>query len=161
MEFKMKQNFKSLLALLGLSSFLTCANAVPCIITIVKSDCWGDYNVHVELSEQNTNVLLADVVLPKNISFQRIQLDCKPLQEIVAKASFSPEIFEDQKGHFFAAKKAQKMPDTLPSPGSAWAFNLCYPSDFSNLPSPLKATGSCACDYSRLPTIKIMENPVK
>lgn len=129
--------------------------ASPCVVTIAKSVCWGDYQVHVELLDRINNQLLADTVLEKNQYWTRVTFDCKPLQVIKARAAFTPAIFKNDEGRFFMAKRFWAFPQSAPTPGSEWTFNICFDQEFSNLPMPLKANGNCACDFSKIPPVTL------
>jgi hypothetical protein len=157
----MKQNLKKLLGLYSLPTFLTLAHAVPCVFTVIKSDCWGDYKVQVTLSDRNANVPLHTFDLQKNDYFQRIQMDCRPSQVIAAQAQFSPPIFNGDTGKMYNANVFWMIPVVTTEPGAGWSYNICFSKDFANVPFPLGVTGNCDCDFSRVPTFILKENLAK
>lgn len=149
----MKGNLNKFLGLVCLNFVIGQAFAVPNVITFVKNNCWLDYQVHFRIHDRTTGKHLGEVVIPKNQAWARVQFDAAENQVLAIQASFSPAIFEADKGRMYPANRFWKMPDNHPIAGSVWTFNVCFDQEFANAPMPPSATGNCACDFSRIPAI--------
>jgi len=143
-----------LMAIIGLNLLQSISYALPCVVTLVKNTCWGDYEVHIELRNIMSG-LLADAVIPKNQYWTRVTFDCQSKQTVKAFAAFTPAIFAKDEGAFFNAKRFWLLPPEDPKAGSAWTFTIRFPDDFSNIPQPLTGGGNNCTYDSQIPPVKV------
>lgn len=130
------------------------AYAIDCYITIMKGTCWKDYDVTIEAFDATTG----DSLIPKthldgkdptklNDFWVRVPFKCQAKQGIKFGASFSPAIWENNKGKIYPSADTIYLPETAKKDIFAWNIPICYPSGFSNLPIPPALSGSgCNCD---------------
>jgi len=124
------------------------ALAFPCFLTVVKDRCWAEYNVSVTVYNTKDDASLMTVVVPKGKSWMRKSFVCEHAQKLRFAASFTPNIWETDKGVVFAAKSYWTLPETIPLKDTAWEIPICYPDAFPGVPFPPRATGRCGCDFS-------------
>lgn len=140
----------------GLCLLLLCiqnAFAVPCVITVIKSPCWSDYDVSVNILDASSNSSLSKVTITKGVSWQRTTFECQPEQVLSANATFTPEIWKGQQGIIYQSVRFWGLPNQAPESGSSWSINICYPKQFKGVPSPLNAT-NCECSLDGIPPVE-------
>jgi hypothetical protein len=143
-----------------LSLVVTCPSwAITCYYTLAKDSCWINYNVSVEVIDSRTGGVLATVTVPKGQAWTRQTFDCKPAQKLTYIARFSPVFWESDIGKTYSAINYWSLPDAVQQGDSAWNVSVCYPSDFSLVPTPPSATAECTCDFTRIPEIKPKQLP--
>lgn len=151
-------NLSNLKHMLGiLFAFTGNVYALPCVVTVIKSPCWSDYSVTVNIMDSTYNTLLSKIVITKGTSWQRVTFDCKPSQVLSANASFTPVIWENQKDVIYQSDRFWKLPEKAPEQGALWSINMCYPMQFSNVPSPLDTT-NCDCSMDGIPPVENANN---
>ena len=142
--------------LMGLSLlfFYPCSWAAQCVLTLVKDSCWTDYQVNVQFNDKLSNKLVTTVNIPAKQNWSRVKFDCAPGQILGGIATFSPIVFSSEKNNTYAGVRFWNLPQSEPEPGVIWSLQICFGSDFANLPFPPKATGNCKCDVSGIPPVQ-------
>lgn len=127
--------------------------AITCYYTLVKDNCWSKYTVTVDVMDAPTSKVLTTVVLPPGKSWVRQTFPCDAGAKLMYRAQFSPSIWESDKDQIYYAKNYWSLPNDVNPGDSAWNVSVCYPSDFSQVPFPPEATGTCKCDFDDIPAI--------
>ncbi|KTD60646.1 periplasmic protein [Legionella sainthelensi] len=127
--------------------------AITCYFTLAKDNCWNNYTVTVDVMDAATAKVLTTAVIPPGKSWVRQIFPCTPKEKLIYRAQFSPVIWEREKGQIYYAKNYWSLPNDINSGDSAWNVSVCYPSDFSQIPLPPEATGTCKCDFDSIPII--------
>ncbi|KTD63310.1 periplasmic protein [Legionella santicrucis] len=127
--------------------------AITCYFTLVKDNCWNKYTVTVDVMDAATAKILTTVVIPPGKFWVRQTFPCTPKEKLIYRARFSPTMWESEKGKIYYAKNYWSLPNEINSGDSAWNVSVCYPSDFSQIPFPPEATGTCKCDFDSIPVI--------
>ncbi|KTD74174.1 hypothetical protein [Legionella tucsonensis] len=135
-----------------LSSSLWAAE-VTCYYTLVKDNCWTDYNVSVDVMDAVTAKVLTTVTVPAKKSWIRQTFPCTPGQKLIYEAQFSPVFWQNDVGKTYIAKNYWSLPHSINPGDSAWNVTVCFSSDFSLVPLPPKGSGNCSCDFSDIPAI--------
>lgn len=128
--------------------------AFPCYLTVAKDTCWTNYNVTIQAFDAQTNALLTTVMIPTDSSWRREKFTCQPSQKIRFAATFSPIIWEQDKGRVYAGTDFWSLPDEPKADELAWNIPLCFSAQFSELPLPPTATGHCRCETGTIPPIE-------
>lgn len=126
--------------------------SLPCVITVVKSRCWSDYDVSVDILDSTYSTSLSKVNIAKGVGWQRTTFDCKPSQVLSANATFTPAIWKNQQGVVYQSVRFWKLPEQAPVAGSIWTINMCYPMHFKNVPAPVDTT-NCECSMDGIPPV--------
>ena len=87
-------------------------------------------------------------------SWARQAFTCQPGDTFSFVASFSPVFWQSDAGKTYAALSDRKLPASITSGDAAWSVTLCYPRDFSAVPLPPDASGSCVCDTSKVAPVQ-------
>ncbi|KTD09104.1 periplasmic protein [Legionella gratiana] len=127
--------------------------AITCYYTLAKDNCWSNYTVTVDVMDAATAKVLTTAIIPPGKSWVRQSFLCEPGQKLMYRAQFSPAIWESGKGESYYAKNYWSLPNEVNPGDSAWNVSVCYPSDFSQIPLPPDATGTCKCDFDSIPAI--------
>lgn len=127
---------------------------MTCYYTLVKDNCWTQYNVRVEVTDAVTFKALTTVAVPAGTSWTREAFSCTPGQKLFYKARFSPPIWESDKDKVYSAITYWSLPSEIKSGETAWNISVCYPASFSDIPLPPDAAGNCRCDFSSVPGIE-------
>lgn len=143
---------KILIALLCVC-FSISVQAFPCFLTLVKDNCWTNYNVSVGATNATTGKLITTVTVLQGKSWTRQAFDCEPAEAISFVASFSPVFWENDVGKTYAALRDWRLPEAIATGDTAWNITLCYPGQFSEVPLPPDASGTCACKTDDIPPI--------
>lgn len=142
-------------ALIGLGfccSFQTWA--FPCFVTLVKDSCWTDYNVTVTIATAQTGKQVASVIVPQGQSWVRQSFTCQPGESLAFSAIFDPVFWENDKGKVYPGQSNWQLPQAIKKGETAWNINVCYPSEFAEVPLPPQANGSCKCITENIPPVK-------
>jgi len=125
----------------------------PCYFTLVKDNCWTNYDVTVVVTDANTSDILTRAVVPKGQQWIRSAFVCQPSQKLNYVATFAPTIWEGEENTKYTALSYWTLPAS-PDPGvSAWEIPACYSGDFSQVPLPPTAISSCKCNFKAVPPI--------
>jgi hypothetical protein len=145
---------KPLIFLIGmnLSGLL---HAFTCHITIVKDNCWSDYDLNLEVFETRNEHTLLQTTLFEGKTYIRKTFECHAKQEISYKATFSPLIWEKDKDKVYYAKQSITLPEEVHPGEKAWTIDVCFSKQFSNVPMPPTAGQRCECDFDHLPPISL------
>ena len=128
--------------------------AIMCYFTLVKDNCWIKYNVSVDVMDAVTAKVLTTVTVPAGKPWARVTFPCETNgQKLMYHAQFTPSIWESEKGKVYSARNYWSLPNEVNAGDSAWNVSVCYPSDFSEVPLPPEASGTCKCDFSVIPDI--------
>jgi hypothetical protein len=128
--------------------------AITCYYTLAKDNCWLRYNVSVDVMDALSAKVLTTITVPAGKSWGRVTFSCETNgQKLMYRARFTPSIWESEKGETYLAKNYWSLPNSVKPGDSAWNVSVCYPSDFSEVPLPPEATGTCKCDFSGIPEI--------
>lgn len=127
--------------------------AITCYYTLAKDNCWNKYTVTVDVMDALTSKTLTTAIIPPGKSWVRQTFQCEPGEKLMYRAHFSPSIWESEKGNMYYAKNYWSLPTEINPGDSAWNVSVCYSSDFSQVPFPPEATGTCRCDFDSIPMI--------
>ena len=130
------------------------AHAFPCFITLVKDNCWTDYDVDVTVINVSNEKVLTTIHIPKGESWVRYELPCDPKQTVMFRAVFSPVFWESDAKKVYFGERYWSFPEKIDAGAEAWNMNICFTRHFADVPLPPKASGHCACDMASLPPIK-------
>ena len=129
--------------------------AIQCYYTLVKDNCWLNYDVNVDVFDADTSKPLTRVVVPKGQAWSRVAFPCHANgQKLIYQAQFSPVFWENDKNKVFSAKDYWLLPNTVNPGDSAWNVPVCFSKDFAEVPMPPEATGACVCDFKSVPEIE-------
>lgn len=145
-------NTKGLVLVLGLAASSS-VWSFNCYFTLVKDNCWLKYNVNVRVIDASTEKEVLSVSVPAGQAWARETFACSPKQSLTYLASFTPVIWESEKGKVYNSVTNWILPDTIKPGDKAWTISVCYPKSFVQVPMPPEATSSCACDFSAVPPI--------
>ena len=129
-------------------------HAFPCFITLIKDNCWTNYNVVVNVSDPSTEKELLAITVPKGKSWVRQGFTCQPKQALSLVASFTPVFWKDDAGKTYRDHRNWALPEEISRGDTAWNINVCYPADFSSVPLPPDAGSDCKCKLDDIPPIK-------
>lgn len=126
--------------------------SIQCFFTLVKDNCWLDYDVTVNVTDAITSKPVLTITVPKGKkSWERKTFDCQPLQSLDFVAKFSPIFWESDKGKTFKGKRTWTLPVHMEKGDTAWNITVCYPEQFTAIPLPPTAGSNCACDTKAIP----------
>ncbi len=124
-----------------------------CYMTMVKDNCWKDYNVMVDVNNSRTGDKMLTITVPKGDLWNRQMFDCDAGLKLMYIARFSPVFWEKDVGKTYPALNFWSLPNEIHPGDSAWNISVCYPKDFALVPMPPQATGNCKCDFASIPII--------
>lgn len=130
-----------------------------CYITLVKDNCWKDYSVTVDITNSATGGVMTTISVPKGEAWFRQTFECEPNQKLMYIATFSPVFWEKDIGKNYHALNFWSLPTEINPGDSAWNVSVCYPADFSSVPTPPQATADCKCDFASIPIIPPKKAP--
>ena len=133
------------------------AHAVTCYITIVKANCWKDYDVTVNITDAENGKDLGDITIYEGDLWKREKFDCQAGETLALVAKFSPPIWEDDAGRDYKATRFWNLPKKASKDAVGWNVTVCYPEWFADVPTPPKGSADCACDMSKVPEFKLEE----
>ena len=142
-----------IMLLLGTGVFLQ-AYSFPCYITLVKDNCWTEYDVNVTVINVLNEQVLTTIHIPKGESWSRKELVCEPKQTVMFKAVFSPVFWESDSKKVYFGKRYWSFPDKIVAGAGAWDMKICFSDHFAAVPLPPEGGGHCACDMTGIPPIK-------
>lgn len=128
--------------------------AFPCFLTLVKDNCWTNYNLSVTLSDAVSPNVIATINIPQGQSWSRQAFECQPSETLSVIASFTPEFWQSDKGKTYPGRRNWQLPSTVSSGDTAWNITICYASDFLSIPLPPEASGNCVCETDNIPPVK-------
>lgn len=138
----MKRIFGGLLLLL----FSLNTMAFKCYITLIKSDCWKDYNLEVEFRDELTDREVVHAFkLAKGEMWARKKFECHTKQGIRYKATFEPYIWQEQEGKSYPSKRIWFLPATEEKGVAAWNMPICFPNNFASVPMLPNVNKHCNC----------------
>jgi len=126
---------------------------------MVKTNCWSDYDVTVDVMDAKEGNKLFSITVPKGQLWTRQTFDCNEGQTLMYVAQFSPIFWDKDKGKTYSAQRVWFLPETIAPGASAWNVSVCYPNDFSLVPMPPEATSNCQCDFKSIPVIPPKQLP--
>jgi hypothetical protein len=128
--------------------------AFRCFLTLVKDNCWTNYNVSVPLTSVTTGKLIANLNIPQGESWTRQAFECQPLDTVSVSASFTPATWKTDEGKSYPGRHTWQLPDKVATQVTAWNITVCYPADFLSVPYSLDDTGNCQCEMDNIPPVK-------
>lgn len=130
--------------------------AFKCYVTVVKDNCWIDYNVTVQIFDDvSKKQVVPEVLIPKGKQWKRNSFECQAKQGLYYQATFTPVIWSGQKPQTYSSKRIWYLPEKIDKETEvAWNIPICYGNDFSSVPLPPAVSGNCQCDFSKVPAIK-------
>lgn len=149
-EYVMSRLLKILLGLCLVAQ----AHAFPCYITMVKSNCWANYNVNVDVVDVLTDKVIASMSMPVGTTWDRKEIVCQPQQSVQLKATFSPVIWEKDEGKIYFGKRTWSFPAEIKKGSTAWNMGICFSGDFAETSIPPDALGPCQCDMKSIPPVE-------
>lgn len=144
---------KSIISLL-LTSITAPVYAFPCFFTLAKDNCWTNYDVTVRVFDSVTNQTLLNIEVPDGQSWARGQFECHTAQSLMYQATFKPIFWQADEGKKYMALRYWFLPGSIGQGVTAWEIPVCFPADFSAVPFPPEAEGSCKCDFTGIPAVK-------
>ena len=130
------------------------AQAFPCFFTLVKDSCWTNYNLSVIVRNASTGKSITTVTVPQGKSWAREQFDCQPAEQISFSATFTPVFWEADIGKIYPSRHDWSLPEAVTAGDTAWNLNICYPSEFAEVPLPPEASSHCGCKTDNIPPVK-------
>ena len=118
---------------------------LPCKVMLIKNSCWKDYDVTINIIDFKSRQSLQTVELKKGDNYAEQAFECVPLVTYSATATFSPPIWEEDKGKAYGASQVWNAPPALAEGMQAWAISMCFPNDFTGVPAPLGEVSNCEC----------------
>lgn len=130
------------------------AYAFTCYLTVVKDNCWENYNVTVSAEDvKGDHPQLVTVIVPEGSLWARQKFNCQPGQSLRFNARYTPIFWESERGKVHYLKHYWNLPKEVKAGESAWNITLCFPKQFSQVPLPPEATSSCKCDLKNVPPV--------
>lgn len=142
-----------LLSYILMTIFSAHAMAFSCHITIVKDNCWTDYNLTVSVTDASNGNELVKILVPKGESWGRKTFTCDKGQTLAMSAQFDPVFWAEDANKNFLGQRYWKLPDQIENGVSGWNVTVCYPKWFANVPTPPKSTSHCRCNTDNLPAL--------
>ncbi len=127
--------------------------ALQCYITVITAPCWSGYDVSVDILDSSNNTLISTVKIPKGAHYGRVNFECKPAQVFAAQATFEPAVWIQDAHKRYSGSRFWKLPDDAPQQGAIWSIDICYPTQFADLPNSTSAD-SCNCSLEGVPVVK-------
>ena len=135
------------------------ASAFTCFLTLVKNSCWVDYNVNVDVTDASTSKSILTGTVLKGKLWSRTKFACEAGQAFNYTATFSPIIWESDKGKHYPGKSTWSLPAEIKKGDTAWNITVCYPEEFSEVPYPITNVTKCVCNNQNLPPVPAPEKP--
>ncbi|HAT2008331.1 TPA: hypothetical protein I8Z88_000517 [Legionella pneumophila] len=126
-----------------------------CIYTLVKDNCWTDYDVTVDVIEDSTSKTLLTVTAPKGKSWARGTFNCEAAEGLRYVAQFSPVFWQNDVGKTYPALRNWYLPAKVNPGDLAWTIPVCFPADFAQVPFPPNVAGNCKCNFKNIPDPKL------
>jgi len=145
--------YKSLL-FMSLLFAITPTFATQCVITVHKDTCWETYQVKIQFFDKKNNQPLTSIFIPGNQNWGRVKFNCQPGQVLAASASFSPTIYAGENNKTYSSARFWSLPSSEAEIGAIWALDICFGTDFANLPFPPKASNTCQCNPTDVPPVQ-------
>lgn len=129
--------------------------AFPCFITMVKDNCWKNYNVTVDVLDAQTNEILVTLDIPKGVPWSRKSFESNPKQRFMLRARFSPAFWSGEENKYYYASRYWALPEEIVGETTAWHVGACFPENFSSVPLPPDAGSNCKCDRREIPDVEM------
>lgn len=124
-----------------------------CYLTVAKGSCWKNYNVTIEAIDSINSKSLIKMTVPQGKDWERQPFTCEPAQRLTYQASFTPTIWEQDKGKIYKPFKFMFLPKEVKPGEKAWVVSVCFPANFAETPLPPDAGAKCACDFESIPPL--------
>ncbi len=145
-----------LILLCGLCCF-NYVQAFPCFVTIVKDNCWLNYNLNVDVTNADTGKSIMKIIVPQGQAWVRQPFVCQTAETLSLTATFDPVIWESQADKVYTGKHYWGLPKAILKGHAGWNVTVCFSKDFAEVPLPPDAPGKCECDLKSIPPI----DPIK
>ncbi len=143
-----------LFALFGILVFCQPIWSFTCYYTLVKDNCWTNYDVSVDVIDASNTNKVFSLTVPKGKSWGRVEFSCTAAQSLLYYSRYSPVFWQSEKGKTYPALRNWTLPGKINPGDLAWTIPVCFPADFSQVPLPPDAKGNCKCDFSSIPEPK-------
>ncbi len=138
---------KKVLIFIVFALISTSGLAFKCYITMMKSACWKDYNLHVNIKDAVTHKkIIATINLNKGELWKRKPFVCNPKQGLIYDVTYDPYIWESQKDKIYHTKRIWFLPAKIKPGVTAWNVPICFPKAFSDVPILPNVDKSCNCE---------------
>lgn len=127
--------------------------AFNCYVTMVKDNCWLNYDVTVTILDTSTNQPVTVVTVPKGQSWVRQQFVCQANQNLLYTAKFSPNVWDGTGNVVYPAKKFWALPTIIRAGETAWEIPICFADAFAQVPASSTAIGVCQCNFTEIPAL--------
>lgn len=142
-----------LMILLGIGVTMQ-SQAFPCFLTLVKDNCWTNYDVTVTVTNASAAKTVVTITAGKGKAWERQKFDCQPAEALSLQAVFTPVFWEADLGKVYPARHDWLLPEAVSKGDTAWNIPVCYPADFSEVPMPPNISGNCICNMKDIPAVK-------
>ena len=134
--------------------------AFTCYVTLMKGDCWKNYDVTIDVKNNTSEETITIDTLKKDNMWLRKKFECKPAQSLGFRATFKPKIWKNSTDKDYRRKSFIYLPKTIEQGASAWEVPVCFSSDFTEVPIPPEATGNCGLmRNSPRPLSRVWQSP--
>jgi hypothetical protein len=130
------------------------AYSFPCYITIIKDNCWTNYDVTVQVDDVMVDKPITSIVIPSGEAWTRYEFSCQEKQTLQFTAAFSPVIWDKDEDRKYKSKRFWSYPEIIRQGDTAWNMTVCYPQDFAEIPMPPDVSGACTCDKKIAPPVE-------
>lgn len=144
---------KILILLISLG-FAANSFAIDCYLTVVKDNCWKNFQVTVKMKDPQTRKVFKTIKVSSKEMWHREKFKCTPNQNIFYAAKFLPIIWEANQDKEYLARRYWRLPATFAKDDKAWNINLCFSKDFTGVPLPPRSSGKCSCDFKSVPPLQ-------
>ena len=144
---------KRIILLLGVFFVPVQSQAFPCFLTLVKDNCWANYDVNVDVTNATTGQSIMSINAPHGQSWARQAFNCQPSDKLSLKANYTPTIWATDKDTSYLGGHFLMLPDAVKSGDTAWNVNVCFSADFLDVPVPPTSNGKCQCSMDKIPAI--------
>ena len=132
----------------------TQVQAIKCYLTMVKGNNWKAYDLTVDLLDAGTGKKKLTTLIAEGDLWSRDEFECKPGETLSLEAKFSPAFWAGQEDKIYKGKHFRKLPNAIQPGEAGWNVTLCFPRDFSDVPSPPDANTNAECDLNAIPKIE-------
>lgn len=131
------------------------AHAYRCVITGIKTNCWEDYNVTINVIDASNNKQLTSIIIPAGSLWNRQEFQCSAKQTLKYEASFNPVIWESEKDRIYKGLHFLTLPKEETEKEKVWNLKICFANQFGEVPLPPEAGQKCECDLTKIPAVEL------
>ncbi|MBA2650076.1 MAG: hypothetical protein H0U75_10915 [Legionella sp.] len=135
--------------------------AFICDLTVIKDSCWAKapYDVTIDVIDSGASIpsKLATLTMSREEILGRQVFECKASQILTYRARFKPAMWQHDANLIYSSKSSLSLPALIHPGDTSWNLTLCYSTAFSGVPLPTEAISMCTCDYSSVPSIRLIQ----